>query len=294
MSVLAARLLQIRGRRDDHLGIALLISLVIHGGLLAVHFAQPASPPSPREPTLEVVLLNVRGDTEAQQPQVLAQHDFEGGGSADEATIASSPLPLTAEDAPYEVVLAALLQRQKELEAEQERLLTLLETRAEAAVSDTAQSGDVPAEPGEDELYQESLIVNAQIAALKEKIERYNARPRYQFVGPSAQSVAQARYVEAWRQKIELLGTEHYPDEARGKIYGSLQLTVYIRRDGSLERVEIDEPATQAVLNQAALRIVQLAAPFPPLPPELARDTDILAITRTWHFTHEQLETRQP
>lgn len=293
MSVLAARLLQIRGRRDDHLAIALLISLLIHGGLLAVHFTQATAPAPPREPALEVVLLNVRGDTEPKQPQVLAQHDFEGGGSTEDA-IAANPLPLTADDAPYEVVLAALLQRQKELEAEQDRLLTLLEARAEAAASDTAGSGDLPADSGEDDLFQESLIVNAQIAALKEKIERYNARPRYQFAGPSAKSVAQARYVEAWRQKIEMLGTEHYPEEARGKIYGSLQLTVYIRRDGSLDRVEIDQPATQAILNQASLRIVQLAAPFPPLPPELAKDTDILAITRTWNFTHDQLETRQP
>lgn len=293
MPVLAARLLQLRGRRDDHLGIALLISIAVHAGLLALHFSVPSAPP-PRETMLEVTLLNVRGDTPALRPHVLAQHDFDGGGAAD-AGVASTPLPLTATEAPHEVVLAALLQRQKELEAEQDRLLALLQARAETPSStDSAQPGELPAEPGEDELHQESLLINAQIAALKEKIERYNARPRHHFVGPSAASAPEARYVEAWRQKIELLGTEHYPLEARGKIYGSLRLTVYIRRDGSLERVEIDQPAAQAVLNQAALRIVQLAAPFPPLPPELARDSDILAITRTWHFTHEQLETRQP
>ena len=293
MSVLAARLLQIHGRRDDHLGIALLISIAVHAGLLAVHFSGPPAAP-PQETTLEVTLLNVRGDTAPMEPQLLAQHDFDGGGSA-EAGVAATPLPLTAADAPHEVVLAALLQRQKELEAEQERLFTLLQARAEAAAAtDSTQPGESPVDPGEDELQQESLVINAQIAALKEKIERYNARPRHHFVGPSAAFAPEARYVEAWRQKIELLGTEHYPQEARGKIYGSLQLTVYIRRDGSLERVEIDQPAAHAVLNQAALRIVQLAAPFPPLPPELAQDTDILAITRTWNFTHEQLETRQP
>lgn len=293
MSVLAARLLQIRGRRDDHLGIALLISLAVHAGLLAVHFSAPPAPP-PRASTLEVTLLNVRGDTPPLQPQVLAQHDFDGGGPA-ASGVASTPLPLTAADTPNEIVLAAMRQRQQELEAEQERLLALLQARIEtSAPTEAIPSGELPAEPGEDELEQESLIVNAQIAALKNRIERYNARPRQHFVGPSAASAPEARYVEAWRQKIELLGTEHYPQEARGKIYGSLQLTVYIKRDGSLERVEIDQPAAQAVLNQAALRIVQLAAPFPPLPPELAQESDILAITRTWHFTHEQLETRQP
>lgn len=293
MSVLAARLLQIRGRRDDHLGIALLISLAVHAALLALHFSSPTAPP-PTPDTLEVVLLNVHGDTPPVAPQVLAQHDFDGGGTA-QAGVASTPLPLTAPDAPEEVVLAALRQRQKELEAEQERLFALLQERnSTQAAGEATGTGQPSADIGEEEMEQESLIINARIAALKEKIERYNARPRHHFVGPSAASVPEARYVEAWRNKIEALGTEHYPPEARGRIYGSLQLTVYIRRDGSLERVEIDQPAAEAVLNQAALRIVQLAAPFPPLPPELAQGQDILAITRTWHFTHEQLETQQP
>ena len=291
MSVLAARLLQIQGPRDDHFGIALLISIAVHAGLLAIHFSEPPAGPV-RETTLEVTLINVRGDTPPVESQVLAQHDFDGGGPADRG-VAATPLPVTTPDAAYQMSLPALLKRQKELEAEQERLLSLLTSRTgTAAANENREPGDLPAESGEDELLQESLLVNAQIAALKDKIERYNARPRVHFLGPSATSIIEARYVEAWRQKIEMLGTEHYPIEARGTIYGSLQLTVYIRRDGSLDRVEIDRPAAHAVLNQAALRIVQLAAPFPPLPPELAQDTDILAITRTWNFTHEQLETR--
>src|SRR5690606_18812402 len=116
----------------------------------------------------------------------------------------------------------------------------------------------------------------------KERIEQYNAQPRRQFSGPSTQAVDYAEYVEAWRKKIELLGTEHYPAEARGKLYGSLQMTVYIRQDGSLEKIEITRPSEHAVLNLAATRIVQLAAPFAPLPASIARDTDIFAITRTW------------
>src|SRR5690606_9777760 len=150
------------------------------------------------------------------------------------------------------------------------------------------------AEPGMDELEQDSLVLNAQISAIKERIERYNAQPRRQFTGPSTKAVEYAEYVEAWRKKIELLGTEHYPAEARGKLYGSLQLTVYIRRDGSLERIEIDRPSSHAVLNLAASRIVQLAAPFAPLPPSMAARTDVLAITRTWNFVNQKLETATP
>ena len=292
MSMLAARLLEIRGKRDDYFGIALLVSIAVHAGLLAVHFARPAPPPL-AETMLEVTLLNVRGDTAPQLAQVIAQHDFDGGGPS-ETGLASTPLPLTHAAAPDEIALAALRKRQQELEAEQQRLFAMLQSRTDTAEGNNAAEPGAAARPGEDELEQESVLINARIAAVKEKIERYNARPRMHFVGPSARSSVEAQYVEAWRDKIEQLGTEHYPAEARGRIYGSLQLTVYIRRDGSLERVEIDRPAAEAVLNQAAMRIVQLAAPFPPLPPEMAADADILAITRTWHFTREQLETRIP
>jgi protein TonB len=71
-------------------------------------------------------------------------------------------------------------------------------------------------------------------------------------------------------------------------------MTVYIRSDGSVADVEIDDPSPHAVLNQAARRIVQLAAPFPPFPPDVARDTDVLAITRTWNFVNDTLETKAP
>ena len=97
--------------------------------------------------------------------------------------------------------------------------------------------------------------------------------------------------MEHWRQAIEQIGTRHYPEQARGHTYGSLQLTVHIRTDGSLDRVEIDRPSEHAILNLAAQRIVQLAAPFPPLPASVAEHTDILAITRTWHFIENRLDT---
>ena len=292
MSVLAARLLQIRGKRDDYFRIALLISVVIHAGMLAINFSREATPLT-QEPTLEVILLNVEGDTEPLDPQVLAQHDFDGGGAAEQG-VASTPLPLTTPEASNELALAALRKRQKELEAEQERLFALLQAQdAAAADNETPVPGDA-AEAGKDTLQQESLVINAQIAALKDKIDRYNAKPRQYFTGPSAASSEEAQYLDTWRQKIELLGTEHYPPEARGKIYGSLQLTVYIKKDGSLQHVDIERPSVHPVLNQAALRIVQLAAPFPPLPAELAAEIDVLAITRTWHFTREQLETAIP
>ncbi len=117
-------------------------------------------------------------------------------------------------------------------------------------------------------------------------MEKYQGRQgeRRHFVGARSQEFRFARYIEDWRQKIEAYAARHYPPEAKG-IYGTLGLTVSIRADGSVDAVEIVRPSGSGVLDAAAERLVRAAAPFEPFPPEIARDTDILSITRTWIFT---------
>lgn len=281
--------------RNDYLAIALVLSVAIHGLLLAWRFATPPAPAPQAQQALEVTLVNARSDQTPVQPRLLAQQSLDGGGTTADKAYAASPLPRTAATSPDEIVLAALRKRQEELEAEQQRLymqlVALEKMQPERKQPDLFEKSN---DPGSDTRYQESLVLNARISAIKERIDRYNEQPRRQFAGPSAKQTDYAEYVEAWRKKIELIGTEHYPAQARGKVYGSLQITVYIRKDGSLEHTEIRQPSNHPVLNQAALRIVQLAAPFPPLPPAIAKDTDILAITRTWNFVNQQLDTTSP
>ena len=94
-----------------------------------------------------------------------------------------------------------------------------------------------------------------------------------------------ARYVEDWRQKVERVGNLNYPEAARQlKLYGNLILTVSIRADGSVEKVVVDRSSGHKVLDAAATRIVEMAAPYAPFPADIRRDTDILDITRTWTF----------
>ncbi|NYT66611.1 TonB family protein [Alcaligenaceae bacterium] len=293
MSTLTALLMRARLPRNDYMRLALVLSIAIHAAVLSLHFSGGLLPPPPSD-TLEVMLVNTSSQTAPITPQALAQQQLDGGGN-ERAGQSASPLPYTAAVSPDQVVLAALRKRQEQLEAEQTRLYTQLladeQVKAERKQHDLFQQSS---ETGTDTRHQESQIINAQISALKERIDHYNAQPRQRFVGPSAIAAEDALYVESWRQKIEQLGTEHYPEQARGKVYGSLQLTVYINRDGSLNRIDIDQPSQHAVLNLAARRIVQLAAPFPPLPPAIAQDTDVLAITRTWSFINQQLLTESP
>jgi protein TonB len=99
--------------------------------------------------------------------------------------------------------------------------------------------------------------------------------------------------MEDWRIKVERVGTLNYPEAAKGRLYGNLLLSVRIRSDGSIERVEINRSSGYRILDDAARRIVQMAAPYAAFPSDIRRDTDILEITRTWNFTSSnQLETQ--
>ena len=280
--------------RSGYLPLALAISICVHAALFALRFQTAPPVLAQSNSRLEVTLVNARTETAPAQAQIIAQQQINAGGDGGDS-IAASPLPRTAADSPDQMVLEALRKRQAQLESEQERLYAQLQAVQIVPEArdrpDLLQQSDLP---GEDALVQESLVLNARISALKETIERYNAQPRQQFVGPAAEEADYAQYVEAWRKHIEIVGTEHYPAEARGKVYGKLRLTVYIKRNGDLLRIEVDQPSEHAVLNLAAQRIVQLAAPFAPLPDAVADQTDVLAITRTWHFTHNRLSTENP
>ena len=82
------------------------------------------------------------------------------------------------------------------------------------------------------------------------------------------------------------MGNLNYPDEARrNKLRGELILIVGIFKNGELESVTVDESSGHKILDDAAVRIVQMAAPFAPMTGQLAEETDILYIVRTWEFT---------
>ena len=86
--------------------------------------------------------------------------------------------------------------------------------------------------------------------------------------------------------RVEAVGNQHYPSASRQYgIYGDLRLLVAIRYDGTIDNIEVLSSSGHAVLDEAAIRIVNLAAPFPPFPPEVRKEADILHITRTWEFS---------
>jgi protein TonB len=110
---------------------------------------------------------------------------------------------------------------------------------------------------------------------------------------PGMKDYRYSQYLEDWRLKVERIGAMNYPEEARGKFFGTLVMSVALRPDGNVDRIIVLRSSGNKMLDDAAKRIVMIAAPFAPFPPEIRKETDYLDITRTWSFTRgNALETR--
>lgn len=268
--------------------VALGLSILIHAVVLSIQFKLPGIILDKfASPSLEVVLVNSKTRAKPVKADVLAQANLDGGGNTDEMRRAKTPLPVLKEAEPGADTKRAA-QRVRELEAQQLKMMTRL--KAEKSVVAPVQAAPVPATQAPQppvsgqELATNALALARMQAQIARQIEEYNQRPRKTFVGSRAQEYRFAQYVEDWRLKVERIGNLNYPDSARGKVYGSLVLTVSIKADGSLENVEVNRSSGHQILDRAAERIVKMASPYADFPANIKRDTDILVITRTWTF----------
>jgi protein TonB len=272
---------------DRLLGLAIGVSIVVHGIVLAIHFKVPERLlRQASESRLEVVLVNAKTRERPARADVLAQANLDRGGNVDEARRAKTPLPVTEPRKPGRD-LAAAQRRVRELEAKQHELLTRArEARASAArqAPEAPPAETVPPQPNGRDLADLSLAAMRLQAQIERQLEHYQKRPRKKFIGASAAEYRFAQYEEDWRAKVERWGTVNYPAEARGKLYGNLRLTVTLRPDGTVAAIDLDRSSGLKVLDNAAFKIVRMASPFAPFPPDIRRDTDLLVITRTWFF----------
>jgi protein TonB len=269
----------------SRLSFAMIFSLIFHAFLL---FGIVLVLPNPRRvesfiQPLQVVLVNSQSKSKPVKADALAQHSLDGGGNIAEDRQARSPLPAIRDDKKF-----APEQRARSvaaLEEESKRMLTKLKGEYTIAQPQPRKQNAGASDEGED-LVKRSLQIARLEAQIDKNWDAYQKMPRRKFIGSRTEEFRFAQYIEDWRIKIERIGNLNYPEQARrDKIYGKLQLSVSIKKDGSVENVALDRPSGQPLLDAAAMRIVRLAAPFAPLPPDIARDIDILTITRTWSFT---------
>ena len=118
--------------------------------------------------------------------------------------------------------------------------------------------------------------------------ESQSKLPRRKWISANTREYEFAAYMQAWVAKVERVGNLNYPEEVRRlKLVGDLIMTVGIRQDGGVESVDIQRSSGLPQLDQAATRIVRLAAPYSPLPEHIRKSVDVLHITRTWQFSRD-------
>jgi protein TonB len=131
-----------------------------------------------------------------------------------------------------------------------------------------------------DELAHEIASLEARIA---QEQQAQAKTPRVKrLTSVSTKTATEAAYLNAWRQKVERIGNANYPG---GGAHGDLRLLVVLSYDGGLKEVRVLESSGTKALDDAALRIVRLAAPYPDFPVEMRKRYDQLEIIRTWQFS---------
>lgn len=273
---------------------AVMVSAIIHVVLI---FGITHTTVNPRlfdsvTPPIDVVLVNAKTREKPLKPDVLAQHDLAGGGNVEENRQARSPLPVSDRD--------------QAMSAEADRAAHAQERQAQALMQQARSSYQVPEQkaaaqaeprpptpiPAPADLAARSLEMARLQARIDQQMDEYQKRPRRKEYGVSAQGYSFAQYVEDWRVKVERIGNLNYPEAARrNRLYGSPILTVNIHADGNIDSIEIYRSSGHKVLDAAAIKIVEMSAPFPPFTEEMRKKADILGITRTWNFTRSDMLT---
>ncbi len=273
----------------DRLIFTAFLAVALHAVLiLGVTFTYVTSEPSTH--TMEVTLAQQRAKNKPDKADFLAQFNQVGSGTLEEKVLMTAPTEAQFQDTDIRETSQDLPQKAAHKAAEQKQ--TAVTTTAKTAHKVTVDNEATETAPQKTELKNEkSLRARAlEIASLEAQLDRqrqtYAKRPRIKrLTSGSTASSADAFYLNSWRRKIETVGNLNYPQEARkNKLYGSLRLMVAILPDGSLQNVELLESSGHKVLDDAAIRIVRLAAPYAPFPDELRRSVDVLEIIRTWQF----------
>ncbi|UZJ60752.1 energy transducer TonB [Pseudomonas sp. KU26590] len=273
-------------RPADRLGFTLMIAALVHlAVILGVGFTYVK--PEKISQTLEITLAPFRSDTKPKDADFLAQENQQGSGTLDKKAV-----PKTTEIAPYQdnQINKVTPPPAAKPVVKQDAPKTAVATKAQSPQKTVAKRDEVkPEEQKKVAPTIDSTQLNSEIASLEAELadeqQAYAKRPKiHRLSAASTMRDKGAWYKEDWRKKIERVGNLNYPDEARRKqIYGSLRMMVSINRDGSLYEVLILESSGQPLLDQAAQKIVRLAAPFAPFSGDLA-DIDRLEIIRTWKF----------
>ena len=243
------------------------------------------------EATIEVTLAQYRSQIQPDDADFIAQENQTGSGSQHEATVPSSPFLSDLNDADINEVRPAPEAQVLNETPEQPNLTALTSINAEQVI---AQQRNAPEQEEKQALSEQSSSeeISLAIASLQAQLDlqqqAFARQPRkYTLSSASARKSHEASYLDSWRRRVEAVGNINYPVQARQQqVYGNVRMLIALNASGQISETRIIQSSGESLLDQAAVDIVNLAAPFEPFPEELKAEADILEIVRTFRF-HE-------
>lgn len=271
---------------QSRLLLALLIAFAMHAAVILGLNAKPAATSQDTPRAFDVTLLRLPAPDAPKRAEHLAAENQRGDDKPDRA----EPLPGSRAEKMAEPAQGKASRPATERPP---RKPVLKSPRVERSAKPAPEPELEAAPPAH--ISAESLSRQiAEFGAAYVRQQEEAPHPRMVYINSvNAHKYKAAAYERAWQDKIERIGNLNYPEEARRKnLTGSLLLSVVLRPDGSVHKVQVRRSSGEQALDDAAVRIVQLAAPFAPFPVELREEADMLVITRTWKFLNgTRLET---
>ncbi|MDX1588394.1 MAG: energy transducer TonB [Oleiphilaceae bacterium] len=273
---------------SDRMGFTLFLALAVHAVIvLGITFAP--EDPTPASQTLDVTLAQQAAEKPPEEADFMADADQAGSGDLRErAELTATETPVISDDQVQEVEPLPQPVRPPATTSPASERPQLTSREGEQSVPRESDPSEQPQAEEEraPSLMERSLAIASLEARLSEQRNAYAKRPRVTTItAASAVASHDAWYVQNWQQRIEQVGNAQYPEKARRQgIHGQVRMLVAINRDGSIRDITVLQSSGHSVLDDAAVRIVRQAGPFPPFTEAMKEDKDVLEIIRTWSF----------
>lgn len=281
---------------SDRLSLTFFFAVILHAVIiLGITFSPRDDKTEETPPTMEITLVHQKSDHAPDDAELLAQANLEGGGNVEQKLRPSSPTSQPVNNTDFDLSASFSMAASPQHDEHStppvltQQNQTLQTPREEISPQ---QENELP---GSTELIARNMEIANLSAEIDQSLQAYSQRLKHRYISSRTREYRDAAYLDAWRMKIERIGNLNYPEEAkRQNLSGNLILDVALNADGKVYSITLRRSSGHKILDDAAIRIVNLAAPFAPFPEELRKDTDVLHITRTWQFLNShQFQTSQ-
>lgn len=271
--------------QNDKVAFSAFLAVAFHGMLLfGLGFTLPDLTSSQYEKTFSVVLAQFEAEKRPEKADFIGQADQEGGGES-EQSLAPSATEMAQFNDPNQISSEPMQRQSSKSQSQPTPQVLTANGRFVNRINPDKTQDESEQIPDAASLIDKSYQLTGLIANLDNRNVNQARKGRKRAVSAAIHRASDALYLDSWRRKIERIGNKNYPAQAKiQQIFGNLTMKVAINRDGTINKVSIMESSGSKVLDEAAHRIVRLAAPFKPLTSEMAADTDILEIIRVWQF----------